>query len=313
VKGKDLLSVTDLDYAEVAYILREAAALKLRGWQDSLRHKTLALVFEKPSLRTRVSFEVAMRQLGGESLYLSPAEIGLGHREPVRDVATVLSRFVDVIAARTFSHQLLEEFAAHSSVPVINALSDVEHPCQALADVLTIAEQKGELRGLTLTYLGDGNNVAVSLLYACVMTGINFRISCPPGYDIPPETWAAAEALAAGTGASVELNRQPEIAVIGADVLYTDVWTSMGQESETEKRHRDFAGYQLDAKLLALAAEGAIVMHPLPAHLDAEISTEVHYSPASVVWDQAENRLHVQKAVLAFLLGGPDMSPAAGA
>ena len=307
MKGKDLLSVTDLDHADVAYILREAAALKQRGWQDRLRHKTLVLVFEKPSLRTRISFEVAMRQLGGESLYLSPAEIGLGQREPVRDVATVLSRFVDVIAARTFSHRLLEEFAANSGVPVINALSDVEHPCQALADVLTITEKKGALPGLTLTYLGDGNNVAVSLLYACVMSGINFRISCPPGYDIPAGAWAAAEALAAGTGATMELNRQPETAVIGADVLYTDVWTSMGQEAETERRHRDFAGFQLDARLLALAAEGAIVMHPLPAHLDAEIAAAVHYSPASVVWDQAENRLHVQKAVLAYLLDGPDV------
>ncbi len=312
MKGKDLLSITDLDYSEVEYILREAAELKQRGWQDRLRHKTLALVFEKPSLRTRVSFEVAMRQLGGESLYLSPAEIGLGQREPVRDVATVLSRFVDVIAARTFSHRLLEEFAAHSSVPVINALSDVEHPCQALADVLTIAEKKGELHGLTLTYLGDGNNVAVSLLFACVMTGINFRISCPPGYDIPSETWATAEMLAAGTGASIGVNRQPEMAVIGADVLYTDVWTSMGQEAETAQRHRDFAGFQLDSKLLALAGEQAIVMHPLPAHLDSEIAADVHYSPASVVWDQAENRLHVQKAVLAYLLGLDILSSAGG-
>jgi len=312
VKGKDLLSVTDLDYSEVEYILREAAELKRCGWQDRLRHKTLALVFEKPSLRTRVSFELAMRQLGGESLYLSPAEIGLGQREPVRDVAAVLSRFVDAIAARTFSHELLEEFAAHSSVPVINALSDVEHPCQALADVLTIKENKGETRGLTLTYLGDGNNVAVSLLYACAMTGINFRISCPPGYDISPETWRAAGELAAGTGAEIELNRQPEMAVIGADVLYTDVWTSMGQEAETEQRHRDFAGFQLDARLLALADERAIVMHPLPAHLDQEIAAEVHYSPASVVWDQAENRLHVQKAVLAYLLSGLDIPLSTG-
>jgi len=312
VKGKDLLSVTDLDYAEVAYILLQAAELKQSGWQDRLRHKTLALVFEKPSLRTRVSFELAMRQLGGESLYLSPAEIGLGVREPVRDVATVLSRFVDVIAARTFSHRLLEEFAAYSRVPVINALSDVEHPCQALADVLTITEHKGDLPGLTLTYLGDGNNVAVSLLYACVMTGINFRISCPPGYDIPSESWDTAGALAAGTGAAIELIRQPEMAVDGADVLYTDVWTSMGQEAETEQRHRNFAGFQLDARLLALASESAIVMHPLPAHLDAEIAADVHYSPASVVWDQAENRLHVQKAVLAYLLGGREVPLSAG-
>jgi ornithine carbamoyltransferase len=303
VKGKDLLSITDFDPPEVKHILHEATLLKQSDWQDSLRHKTLALLFEKPSLRTRISFELAMRQLGGESLYLSSSEIGINQRESIRDVATVLSGYVDVIAVRTFSHEMLEEFALHSRVPVINALSDVEHPCQALADVLTIMEKGGGVSHHTLTYLGDGNNVASSLLLICAMIGINFRISCPAGYDIPQKMWASAEAIAARSGSHIEVIRRPEMAVAGADVLYTDVWTSMGQEAETHQRCLDFAGFQLNVKLLTLATEQALVMHPLPAHIDEEISAEVLYGPASVVWDQAKNRLHAQKAVLTYLLG----------
>ncbi len=307
---KDLLTLADLDGSEIRFILLEAAELKSGGPQPLLEQRTLALLFEKPSLRTRVSFEVAIRQLGGDSLYLSPAEVGLSQREAVRDVAAVLSRYVDIIAARTFSHRVLEEFAAHAGVPVINALSDREHPCQALADMLTLEEKKGHLAGLTLTYLGDGNNVANSLLLACAATGVNFRLACPPGYEIPQDVVVAAGKF--GGGATYEVSHQPEEAVTGADVLYTDVWTSMGQEAEAEKRHRDFAGFQLNSALLARAAENALVMHPLPAHLGQEVTAEVHYGPASVVIDQAENRLHAQKAVLTFLLGERDTGHRAG-
>lgn len=311
MKGKDLLSISDLSTEEIRLFISEAVDMKVRGWLSLLGGKTLALVFEKPSLRTRVSFEVAMRQLGGESLYLSPAEVGLGKRESVPDVARVLSRYVDVIVARTFSHQTLELLANSASVPVINALSDLEHPCQALADLLTIYEKKGELEGLTLAFVGDGNNVANSLLLAAVLAGMNFRIASPDGYRIGEKVLSLAQGYALGSGAEIFLTEEPGLAVSGADVVYTDVWTSMGQEAEAERRRQVFAPYQVNSELLSLAKGDAILMHPLPAHRGEEVAEEALDSHKSVVFDQAENRMHLQKALLAQMLGGLEM-PLAG-
>jgi len=282
--------------------------MKAGGWSTLLDRKALALLFEKPSLRTRVSFEVAMRQLGGHALYLSPDEVGLGGRESVPDAARVLSRYVDVIVARTFSHQTLEVMGSYSSVPVINALSDLEHPCQALADLLTIYEKKGELQGLTLAYVGDGNNVAHSLLLAAVLVGMDFRIASPADYRVQDAILSQAEGYAAGTGAEITCTDDPKLAVSQADVVYTDVWTSMGQEAEAEQRRQIFTGYRLDSGLLSLAREDAIVMHPLPAHHGEEVSEGILDSPQSVVFDQAENRMHLQKALLAEILGGLEIA-----
>jgi ornithine carbamoyltransferase len=304
MKGKDLLSVADLSGEDIQLLLSDAIDLKARGWLSMLSGKTLALMFEKPSLRTRVSFELAMRQLGGETIYLSPAEVGLGQRESVSDVARVLSRYVDAIAARTFSHQTLEVLAGFSSVPVINALSDWEHPCQALADLLTIYEKKGELRGLTLAFVGDGNNVARSLMLAASLTGMNFRIASPSGYAVDDRVVHLAQSNAIGSGAEVFCTDDPRQAVSRADVVYTDVWTSMGQEAEAEQRRKIFAGYQVNSELLSLAKEEAIFMHPLPAHHGEEVVAGILDSPKSVVFDQAENRMHLQKALLAEMLGG---------
>jgi ornithine carbamoyltransferase len=268
-------------------------------------------MFQKPSLRTRVSFELAMRQLGGQTVYLSPAEVGLGQRESVADVARVLSRYVDAMAVRTFSHQVLEELAGYASVPVINALSDWEHPCQALADLLTIVEKRGDLSGLTLAYIGDGNNVARSLMLAAALSGMNFSIASPAGYAIDDETLNLAQSNAVGTGGEILATEDPRQAVTGADVIYTDVWTSMGQEAESEARRQIFAGYQVNAELISLAREDAILMHPLPAHHGEEVAEGILDSPRSVIFDQAENRLHLQKALLAAILGGLEI-PLAG-
>jgi len=311
MKGKDLLSVSDLSSEDIRLLISDAVDMKAGGWTSRCAGKTLALVFEKPSLRTRVSFEVAMRQMGGESLYLSPAEVGLGEREPVSDVACVLSRYVDVVVARTFSHSTVERLAESASVPVINALSDREHPCQALADLLTIYEKKGELEGLTLAYIGDGNNVAASLLLAAALVGMNFRIASPPGYEMDDKILSLAQGYALGSGAEVTCTQDTGEAVAGADVVYTDVWTSMGQENEAEKRRQDFAGYQVDGKLLSAAKGDVILMHPLPAHRGQEVSEEALDSHKSVVFDQAENRMHIQKALLAQMLGGLEI-PLAG-
>ncbi len=304
MKGKDLLSISDLSSKDIRLLISDAVDMKAAGWLSSLSGKTLALLFEKPSLRTRVSFEVAMRQLGGQVIYLSPAEVGLGKRESVPDVARVLSRYVDAIIARTFSHQTLEMLAGSASVPVINALSDLEHPCQALADLFTIYEKKGELDGLTLAYIGDGNNVANSLLLAASLAGMNFRIASPDGYRIQDGILHLAEEYAADNGAEIFCTEQPHLAVSGADIVYTDVWTSMGQEAEAQERRRIFADYQVNGELLSLASEDAILMHPLPAHHGDEVAEGILDSPASVVFDQAENRMHVQKALLAEILGG---------
>lgn len=302
--GRHLISVADLSPRDVQRVVDVALQTKNGQTVSILGGKTLALLFEKPSLRTRVSFDVAMQQLGGHALYLSPAEVGLGEREPVADVARVLSRYVDAIAARTFKHETVEELARWADVPVINALSDGEHPCQALADLLTIYEKKDRWRGLVLAFVGDGNNVARSLMLGSAMVGMEFRIASPQGYCVSRALVDKAESLAAASGAAVVCVESPQEAVRGADVVYTDVWASMGQEKEQVERRRAFSGYQVNAELLALASPDAIVMHDLPAHRGEEIADEVIEGPQSVVFDQAENRLHAQKAVLALILGG---------
>ena len=308
MKGKDLLSISDLSSEDISLLMSDTMVMKASGWLSSLSGKTLALLFEKPSLRTRVSFEVAIQQLGGQAIYLSPAEVGLGKRESVADVARVLSRYVDAIVARTFSHNTLEILAGYTSVPVINALSDREHPCQVLADLFTIYEKKGELKGLTIAYIGDGNNVAHSLLLAAALAGLNFRIASPEGYQVEEKVLSTAQGYAIDSGAKIVLTEKPNQAAINADIIYTDVWTSMGQEAESKKRLKAFAGYQVNSKLLALAREGAILMHPLPAHRGEEVAEGILESPASVVFDQAENRMHLTKALLVSILGGLEVT-----
>ena len=288
--GKDLLSIADLGREEVERVIETALAMKRGDFGAPLAGRTLALIFEKPSLRTRVSFDVGMAQLGGHTIYLSQAEVGLGMREPTGDVARVLDRYVDVIAARTFAHETVEELARYALVPVINALSDREHPCQALADLLTIREKKGTLRGVRIAYLGDGNNVARSLALGAAALGAEFAVASPAGFGLADI-------------AGIRNMEGPEDAVRGADVVYTDVWTSMGQEAETGLRREVFAPYQVTAALMALAAPDAVFMHDLPAHRGEEVVPEVIDGPQSVIYDQAENRLHAQKAVLALLLG----------
>jgi ornithine carbamoyltransferase len=305
---KDLLSITDLNRREVEQLIKQAWRMKQERASPLLSGRTVALLFEKPSLRTRVSFDLAMYQLGGHSIYLSPEEVGLGKREPAADIARVLSRYVDGIAARTFSQETLHILAGHSSVPVINALSDVEHPCQALSDLLTIYEKKGELPGLTLAFIGDGNNVANSLLLSAALTGMNFHFASPPGYEINGEVLTQGRRFAARSGSQIRLTTDPHEAAKGADIVYTDVWVSMGQEAEAKKRRRAFSGYQVDNKLLSLAKRDVLFMHPLPAHHGEEISAGLLDDPRSGVFDQAENRLHLQKALLVKLLTNPKVS-----
>lgn len=304
--GRDFISIADISPNELDEILTAAEALKRRRPEPVLAGKTLALVFEKPSLRTRVSFHVAMRQLGGDCIYLSPPEVGLGERETAADVARVLSRYVDCIAARTFEPETVAELSRYADVPVINALSDPplgEHPCQALADLLTVREKKGQLRGLTIAYIGDGNNVANSLCLAAAMSGMHFRVASPDGYEMPGAIVEKAQSLAAESGGSVNLMTDAPEAAEGADIVYTDVWASMGQERQAAIRREDFAGYTVDAKLMSVARRDAIFMHDLPAHRGEEVTDDVMESPQSVVFDQAENRLHAQKALLALVLG----------
>jgi ornithine carbamoyltransferase len=306
MRGRDLISIADLSAPELTRVLDTAMALKDAGRQPLLAGKTLALVFEKPSLRTRVSFHVAMRHLGGDCIYLSPPEVGLGDRETPADVARVLSRYVDCIAARTFASETVEELARFAGVPVINALSEGEHPCQALADLLTVRERRGGLAGVTMAYIGDGNNVANSLALAAGLTGMRLRVASPEGYELRPELTERALRMGASSGGSVEQLHEPEEAVRGADVVYTDVWASMGHEREAAVRREDFAGFTVDARLMSLAKKDAIFMHDLPAHRGEEVTDDVIDGPQSVVFDQAENRLHAQKAVLALILGAED-------
>ena len=302
-RPRHYLSVADLSADAIVRLLDRALELKrFRDKADSrLEGTTAALVFQKPSLRTRMSFEVAMLELGGHSVYLSPAELQLGQREGVVDAARVLSRYVDAIIARVFLHSDVVGLAEHASVPVINALSDREHPCQILADLLTLYERRGSLHGLRLAYVGDGNNVAHSLALAAPALGIELRFATPDGYE--PDPLIMEEAQAGAPSGAIELFRDPREAVRGADAVYTDAWYSMGQESEAEARAPVFRRYQLNAELLSLAAPEAVAMHCLPAHRNQEITDEVMDGAASVVYDQAENRLHVQKALLLNLLG----------
>jgi len=303
LKNKDLLSIAQLSAEEVQHLLNISQNMKRGRRKPKLPGKVLALLFEKPSLRTKVSFDVAMYQLGGHTIYLSQAEVGLGKREAVSDVAKVLERYVDIIAARTFAHETVELLAKNTRVPVINALSDLEHPCQALADLLTIKEKKGRLDGVNVAYVGDGNNVAHSLLLACALVGANMRLATPTGYQSNEAIVSQARLFAAQSGSEVICTQDPRSAVAEADVVYTDVWISMGQEAEAARRRTDFAGYQVNNELMALAKKDAIFMHPLPAHSGEEISPGLLESPQSVVYDQAENRMHVQKAIMVELLG----------
>lgn len=305
MKSKDFVSVSDLDPDDLQRILNSAREMKQNSSGPALQGKTLAMIFEKPSLRTRVSFEVAMLQLGGHAIYLAGDEVGLGKREPMPDMARVLSRYVDIIMARTFSHSTVESLARYATVPVINGLSDYEHPCQAIADVLTVYEKKGTLEGITVAYIGDGNNVAASLLLACVMAGANFRFGSPKGYGISGDILQRGNEISRNHGCEITITQSPDIAVSGADVVYTDVWTSMGQEAESAQRRTDFAGYQITPQLLAKANSDAILMHPMPVHHGEEFAEGIIDSPQSVLIDQAENRLHAQKAVLVELAKNP--------
>jgi ornithine carbamoyltransferase len=303
-----LLCVADLSPDEIWHILNTARALKAEcksgGNKPILAGQSLALIFEKPSLRTRVSFDVAMAHLGGHSVYLSPAEIGLGKRETVADVARVLSGYVQGIEARVFDHHNLEKLAAFASVPVINGLSDFCHPCQVLGDVLTLWEQRGAVEGQKLAFVGDGHNMAHSLLFIGSKLGIHTSIASPVGYEPHPAAVRLAQEAAKESGAQIAITHDPARAVEDADVVYTDVWTSMGQEAEREQRMKEFAGYQVNSALMAGARPDAIFMHCLPAHRGEEVTDEVIESPNSVVFAEAENRLHAQKAVLAILMGG---------
>jgi len=302
---KHFLDVSDYFPAEIQDILDLAIRLKKEyfagGNQPLFKGKVLGLIFQKPSLRTRVSFDMAMRHMGGDALYLSPNEIGLGKRESIADIARVMSGYVQAMMARVFEHEHVVELAKWSSVPVINGLSDYSHPCQAMADALTIIEKFGAMKGLNVVYVGDGNNVAVSLMHIAVMLGANFRIANPEGYDMPDVAKKIGADLAAVSGAKIEYLRDPHEAVKDAHVIYTDTWTSMGQEEETAKREAVFPPYQVNAKLVSEARKDVIVMHCLPAHRNHELTDEVADGPHSVIFPQAHNRLHAQKAVLARL------------
>lgn len=303
---RHFIAVADLSRDDIESLLQLALRLK-KEWRSGgnaplLAGKTLAMVFEKPSLRTRVSFEMAMRHLGGGAIYLSPAEIGLGGRESVPDVARVLSGYVDGIMARVFDHQHILTLAEHSRVPVINGLSDYNHPCQALGDILTLIERRPTLAGLTVAYVGDGNNVATSLAHICAKLGIHFRIATPPEYELPAPDVMKARAFAAESGSQIFETTDPVEAVRGADVIYTDVWTSMGQEAETERRLAVFPPYQVNTTLIAKAKPDALVMHCLPAHRGQEITDDAADGEHSIIFPQAENRMHAQKAILVELL-----------
>ena len=299
LKGRDFTRVADFSGAELELVLELAERMKAapREEQLVLPGRSLGMIFQKPSTRTRVSFEVGIAQLGGYALYLRADDLQLGRGETIRVTATVLSRYLDGILIRTFAQSDVEELAEHAQIPVINGLTDETHPCQALADMLTIRERLGRLEGVRVVYLGDGNNVCSSLMVAAARLGSSFVAATPPGYE--PDERAVATARAA---AEVEIVNDPAAAVRGADVLYTDVWTSMGQEDERERRLRDLAGFGITPELLAQAGNGAIVLHCLPAHYGEEITEDVLYGPQSAVWDQTENRLHAQKALMALLI-----------
>ena len=298
---RDFLRLRDFSSEEIDHLLKRA--LELKSGKDAnkcpLIGRNIGLIFEKASTRTRVSFEVGIYQLGANSIYLNPREIQLGRGETIHDTAKTLSRYLDAIVIRTFSHNTLIDFASSSSIPVINGLSDLLHPCQALGDMMTVLEKKGKLKGINLSYIGDGNNVANSLIEASSMMGINLKIACPKGFE--PDTEVLKEQKASAKS-EIRIVRNPKDAAMGADVLYTDAWVSMGQEKEEKQKKKNFKAYQLNSKILSYAKKDAIVLHCLPAHRGEEITDDVIDSPQSAVFDQAENRLHTQKALLEFLL-----------
>jgi ornithine carbamoyltransferase len=304
---KDFLTIADTPTEDLQGLLDLAVRLKQEraagGNKPILSGKSLGMIFEKPSLRTRVSFEMSMVHLGGYALYLSPSEIGLGKRESLADIARVLSRYVDGIMARVFAHSTVVGLAQYARGPVINGLSDYEHPAQALGDMLTILEKRGRLRGLKLTFVGDGNNVANSLLFFAAKVGMDFAIASPKGYELTKDVVELGQSFAQRTGSKIVLTQDPAEAVRGADAVYTDVWTSMGQEAEREARLAIFPPYQVNAALMARAKPDALILHCLPAHRGEEITDEVADGPNSVLFDQAENRLHAEKAIVATLLG----------
>lgn len=308
MKGTDLLDIGQLSLDEIELILDTATKLKTgvvspEDQRKILHGKTLAMIFEKPSLRTRVSFETGIFQLGGHGIYLGPNDISLGKRESVGDIACTLDRMVDIIMARVFAHESVITLAKNARVPVINGLSDLEHPCQALADFLTIRENKGDFKDLKLTFVGDGNNVAHSLMLLAAKVGMSFTIACPNGYEPLESVLSEAKEYAAANGAKIEIEHDVYAAVKDSDVIYTDVWASMGQEDETAKRVLAFADYRVNSELMAKAKPDAIFLHCLPAHRGSEVTDEVIDSAQSVAFDEAENRLHAQKAVMALLAG----------
>jgi ornithine carbamoyltransferase len=303
----DFIAISDFPSQEIQDMLDLAVRLK-KEWMAGgnpplLKGKVLGMIFQKPSLRTRVSFDMAMRHLGGDALYLSPNEIGLGQRESIADVARVLSGYVDAIMARVFAHEHVLELAKWADIPVVNALSDYNHPCQGMGDALTILEKFGSLKGLDVTFIGDGNNVAVSLMHVCAKLGANFTLASPEGYDLKSNPISIANQIAAETGSKLRFLRDPHEAVRNAHVIYTDTWTSMGQEEETKTRELVFPPYQVNAQLVSEARPDVIVMHCLPAHRGQEITDEVADGPHSVLFPQAHNRLHAQKAILTKCLG----------
>jgi ornithine carbamoyltransferase len=306
---RHLISIHDLSAAEVAGLFWLAAEVKARPkhYSGALAGKSLGMIFEKSSTRTRVSFEVGMVQLGGHALFLSSRDIQLGRGEPIADTAKVLSRYVDGVMARTFAHQTVADLALFGTVPVINGLTDDLHPCQALADYFTLSEVFGEIRGRKLAYVGDGNNVAHSLLFGAAKVGMDIAVASPAAYSVKPLYAELARQDAAAAGTRIELTEDPRQAVAGASAVYTDVWASMGQEAEAEKRLQAFRGFQVDAALMAAALPEAVFLHCLPAHRGEEVAAEVADGPQSRIFDEAENRLHLQKAILLWLLGGVEV------
>lgn len=302
---RDFINVQNLTKEEIQYLFD--LTLKLKKNRDQyngiLKGKSVALIFQKPSNRTRVSFEVGIWQLGGNCIYLGPEEINLGKRESAADVAKTLSRYVDCIVARTFTHQDAIDLAKEASVPVINGLSDLSHPCQALADLFTINEKLNETKGVTLAYVGDGNNVCNSLIFGCAISGVNIKIATPKSYEPNPSFVKSAKRFSDMNGSAIIVTNKPQEAVENADVIYADVWVSMGQEAEAKKRLKDFKGFQIDSKLASRAKKDYLFMHCLPAHRGQEVTTEIIDGPHSIIFDQAENRMHVQKAILLFLFG----------
>jgi len=302
LKGRSFTKLADWSRDELEGLLDLADALKAEPLQSLLPGRTLGMIFHKPSTRTRVSFEVGMYQLGGLALYLSARDLQLGRGETIRDTANVLSRYLDALMVRTFEQRDVEELAEHASIPVINGLTDAAHPCQVLADLMTIRERRGALDGTKLVYLGDGNNMCSSLMVGAATFGMTFVAATPETYKPAPRAVEIALRRATESGGSVELTSDPRAAVEGADVIYTDVWTSMGQEAENERRVRDLQGYGIDEDVVRAAAADVVVLHCLPAHYGEEITEDVVYGPHSAVFDQAENRLHAQKALLALIV-----------